>query len=87
MERIFSLHRSDEVRDGGINKAPRVFELPLNVNILSQCLRNSSTQECPKVALGKQSPWIFGLNRLIDEVRTELLRDITRSLRVLWFIL
>ena len=37
--------------------------------------------------LGKQSPWIFGLNRLFDEVRTELLRDMTRSLGVLWFIL
>ena len=43
MERILSLHRSDEVRDGGIYKALRVFELRLNVNVLSQSLRNSST--------------------------------------------
>ena len=33
--------------------------------------------------LGTQSPWVFGLNRLFDEVRAELLRDISRSLRVL----
>ena len=35
----------------------------------------------------RQSPWVFGLNRLFDEVRAELVRDISRSLRVLWFIL
>ena len=35
----------------------------------------------------RQNPWVFGLNRLFDEVRAELVRDISRSLRVLWFIL
>ena len=35
----------------------------------------------------RQNPWVFGLNRLFDEVRAEFVRDISRSLRVLWFIL
>ena len=35
----------------------------------------------------RQNPWVFGLNLLFDEVRAELVRDISRSLRVLWFIL
>ena len=33
--------------------------------------------------LGTQSPWVFDLNGLFDEVRAELLRGISRSLRVL----
>ena len=35
----------------------------------------------------RQNPWVFGLNRLFYEVRAELVRDISRSLRVLGFIL
>ena len=47
--------------------------------------RIRDAEECPKVAffgtrLGTQSPWVFGLNRLLDEVRAELLRDMSRSL-------
>ena len=37
--------------------------------------------------LGKQSLQVFGSIRLFDEVRAELVRDISRSLRFLWFIL
>ena len=37
--------------------------------------------------LGMQSLYVFGFIRLFDEVRAELVRDISRSLRFLWFIL
>ena len=55
------------------NWAPEVEFSPYRA--LSRRQRIRDAQECPKVAffgtrLGKQSPWIFGLNRLFDEVRT-----------------
>ena len=37
--------------------------------------------------LGTQSLQVFGFIRLFDEVRAELVRDISRSLRFLWLIL
>ena len=33
--------------------------------------------------LGMQSLWVFGFIRLFDEVRAELIRDISKSLRFL----
>ena len=39
-----------------------------------------------RTRLGTQSPWVLGSSRLCYEVRTELVRDISKSLRVLWFI-
>ena len=54
-------------------------ELPL-LNLSSRFLRPT---ECKNVRSGTQSPWVFGLSRLYDEVRPELPRDTSRPLRVL----
>ena len=37
--------------------------------------------------LGTQSLQVFGFIWVFDEVKTDLVRDISRSLRFLWFIL
>ena len=50
--------------------------------------RIRDVQKCIKVdifatRLGTQSLYVFGFIRLFDEVRAELVRDISRSLRFL----
>ena len=50
--------------------------------------RSAMYQSCLSLTrLGLQSLYVFGFIRLFDEVRAELVRDISRSLRFLWFIL
>ena len=50
--------------------------------------RSGISQSCSFwTKLGRQSLLVFGLSGLFDEVRAELVRDILKSLSVLWFIL